>query len=994
MASEVVIVGDATRRSGLLRAVLQLGYDANLLDARELNRRVRSSESLRALLLCTADLDSGLVLAGLRRTRAGAAIPVILVGRLGGDLGSLADVLDLGADHFVEEPVDADTLAQALREFAGPVGGGESARGGESSGTRERDRGPHADPADIDRSEDVPMRGAGRGGTHVSRTERSKSPQDRSGSELSASHGTRTGTGTGGTGSGPLGSGARHATRRLSSTSGPQRLPTDAADRGLEWTTPVDRSGRPTGPQRPERLGAAELADSAASRERPARRDPEAPRGVPSDRSAALATTNVASRGSGRQEVTGSFRTQPRTSADDSGDPAMGQLHRTLDRLEARLRARDGEGPAGGQDPSDISAIDLDPYEDGVRGFRDDRSRHQTGMIERDGRDATPQAEFDDDDSDAGFLDPASRAGRSESAWSQTRDPRRSELRSLGAGRAGAGADDLDAIGDDRLVDAFDEDLDAALGDLPDEDEITVEPVTRIGGRELRAVPRLHDVERVSAGRPPPLDDEVTDPRALGPRAVKDGEDVDRTEVEFEPRADREEKTGEMTRSTNRQGERSDPREREGDDLPLRAVRSLRAVPSGELSREEARDRLGLGVARRVASGAASPAGASGTLKEQSLPQLLWSLHIDAYTGALELAHGRAEKVLWFREGNLHFVQSTAEGDRFVDGLVTRGVLTPSQWETARRLANKETRRAGKLLLEAGFLKPRELGEQIERHLEDCVARCLLWEDARWRTRPGELRDEPIGLRTTMAELLVRACIEYLDTSRSSAWLAGQRPCPRIVGHGNDGVAIRRVWATVTGGSDGARAQRTAAALAGKGCQEMLAAMTGRRALDELAATPSWDAQTIYGFAYALWVIGEVEWLEATASTPSMDPASVDSERIVDRLRIAREGDYFQLLGLTRDAVGSEVRRAHGMLKATFEDQALELRTLSDRARELAELRDALDEARDILVDDALRSAYLAHLVDPEPPASGEGAERRRAGRGPESRAPGPERGG
>ena len=60
------------------------------------------------------------------------------------------------------------------------------------------------------------------------------------------------------------------------------------------------------------------------------------------------------------------------------------------------------------------------------------------------------------------------------------------------------------------------------------------------------------------------------------------------------------------------------------------------------------------------------------------------------------------------------------------------------------------------------------------------------------------------------------------------------------------------------------------------------------------------------------------------------------------------------------------MRRAYVDLSGTFRDEVLEEGSLERYARELDELRAALEEARDILTDDAMRSAYLAHLGDPE----------------------------
>jgi hypothetical protein len=101
-------------------------------------------------------------------------------------------------------------------------------------------------------------------------------------------------------------------------------------------------------------------------------------------------------------------------------------------------------------------------------------------------------------------------------------------------------------------------------------------------------------------------------------------------------------------------------------------------------------------------------------------------------------------------------------------------------------------------------------------------------------------------------------------------------------------------------------------------------------------------------------------------SEGSHDPVAIDVERVRERVRLAREADYFAFLGIPREATRSEVREAADALLRTFADDALDAESRARTTAELFELRAALSEAREILMDDALRSAYLAHLGDPE----------------------------
>ena len=88
--------------------------------------------------------------------------------------------------------------------------------------------------------------------------------------------------------------------------------------------------------------------------------------------------------------------------------------------------------------------------------------------------------------------------------------------------------------------------------------------------------------------------------------------------------------------------------------------------------------------------------------------------------------------------------------------------------------------------------------------------------------------------------------------------------------------------------------------------------------------------------------------------------------RIDERLALARDSDYFALLGVGRAAGRAEVLRAHADLRDTFADERLEPRTREELADALAELHAALDEAREVLLDEVLRTAYLAQLPETE----------------------------
>ncbi|MBI5480144.1 MAG: hypothetical protein HY906_14860, partial [Deltaproteobacteria bacterium] len=84
--------------------------------------------------------------------------------------------------------------------------------------------------------------------------------------------------------------------------------------------------------------------------------------------------------------------------------------------------------------------------------------------------------------------------------------------------------------------------------------------------------------------------------------------------------------------------------------------------------------------------------------------------------------------------------------------------------------------------------------------------------------------------------------------------------------------------------------------------------------------------------------------------------------RVEALLPLVREGDYFAVLGLPRDATAADVERAWREARVDLEPAVAEP-ALGDGLRDsLAAVRRVLDEAHRVLRDDVTRGEYRAHL--------------------------------
>ena len=87
----------------------------------------------------------------------------------------------------------------------------------------------------------------------------------------------------------------------------------------------------------------------------------------------------------------------------------------------------------------------------------------------------------------------------------------------------------------------------------------------------------------------------------------------------------------------------------------------------------------------------------------------------------------------------------------------------------------------------------------------------------------------------------------------------------------------------------------------------------------------------------------------------------IDSDRVISRHAVVREGNYFACLGTDPQATPHEIRRAYDLARQQFDAVHLHPAVLTQYGRELDEIREILDEAYSVLSDETLCANYRAH---------------------------------
>lgn len=351
-----------------------------------------------------------------------------------------------------------------------------------------------------------------------------------------------------------------------------------------------------------------------------------------------------------------------------------------------------------------------------------------------------------------------------------------------------------------------------------------------------------------------------------------------------------------------------------------------------------------------------------GRLEALDPARLLCRLAEARATGTLRLETVDGTLELLFQEGRIRFATSTRPGDRMLALLTRRGLISELQADEVEAEVTTSGRRAGAILLDRGWIKPAELIPCIREHLEHLVMEVFGLDEGAYLFRSEwPTSEEIVHIEREPAALVFEGVRRKYPPERVRRLLGVTEVRP-----------LRRPEA-----SEEALA---GCALTGRDWR-LLDAMEGRLTLGELGAAAGMDPDPLWSLAYALYCLGVVALpaepsvdapgggaLRGAAGSQSEEDAALELEiqRILRRRDLAREGDYFALLGADPEATSTEISEAHTRILKGLSTPPLPT-VLADRfSEELEEIRAVLHEARDVLSDERLRERYRRYLAVPD----------------------------
>lgn len=325
-------------------------------------------------------------------------------------------------------------------------------------------------------------------------------------------------------------------------------------------------------------------------------------------------------------------------------------------------------------------------------------------------------------------------------------------------------------------------------------------------------------------------------------------------------------------------------------------------------------------------------------------------------TGALCFESEGVVRRIVMREGDLVAAASGGEQESLVHFLAARGELPRDE---APRLAAKIPpygRHAGAALVAHGWLRQDQLWQVLRAHAEwiaSAVLRLTRGTAQLEPDPPGRLRGEPsVFGAATGAEI-------FVDLVR------------RAVSHED---ALERLGGESSRITDGPNHGLLAECNLPPQDLELLHRARGGSIADLLARATDGE---IVAVVHALALLGVVEVVPSpdfarrdARSVPDAEMAALDEDairaRVRARLELVEEGDYFAVLGVTHDATGYEIRRAFIELRRTFEPSRILTPRLLDLADDVHKIVVVIEEAYEILRDNARRERYR-RAIDARP---------------------------
>ena len=165
-----------------------------------------------------------------------------------------------------------------------------------------------------------------------------------------------------------------------------------------------------------------------------------------------------------------------------------------------------------------------------------------------------------------------------------------------------------------------------------------------------------------------------------------------------------------------------------------------------------------------------------GRLEEEDVPDILRELSREKWTGVLRLERDGERIGITVEDGKLVFASASNPDYRLGPRLLRRGAITLRQMEDAGR-AMTPGKRFGTVLVDMGFLEPKELVSGVLDQTRDIILLAFHWTAGGYTLEPGPAPGEAITLDMSTPQLI------FDGISQIEAWSRVERGSGGLEAH-------------------------------------------------------------------------------------------------------------------------------------------------------------------------------------------------------------------
>lgn len=421
-----------------------------------------------------------------------------------------------------------------------------------------------------------------------------------------------------------------------------------------------------------------------------------------------------------------------------------------------------------------------------------------------------------------------------------------------------------------------------------------------------------------------------------------------------------------------------------------------------------------------------SPSGLAvlrGNLRDRPFPELLAEIHRWRGTGALLIKREKVKKIVFFRDGRAESVKSNLLSECLGRIMVREKMISEAECGESLTRMKASSRQQGTVLVEMGCISPHNLTYALRLQLQVKLFDVFSWEEGDYQFNPKVAPPgDPIQLEMSTAEVIhegVRRSFTAERISERMDRLAGMYVHPsedplyalQDIGLGEEEIQLLKA-------ADGHKTVTTLRALAilppvetdrflyAMRCAQMLefkespaqgkarVSFTAMAAVSPprppprppplpavQAAPPPPPLPTLRTAGVAPVFAPQPPMIARAASSllPELDappvaasPETPARERLAQQLSQMRQQNYFELLGVSREAGREDIKRAYFGLAREFHPDR-HFSSSSAEVRQLAQqLFDLVSTAHDTLSDPDEKARYLAELSRGGPTSGGD----------------------